>query len=136
MFVAGAIPLVITVPRPGTGGSRAGVPTRSTSTSTGRVVNISTRGPSTTLFVRATPTIGHGGSASGTFGGGIICKTSTQATRVGQNAVVHVGSGAVDFTRGHEDIVADFDELDAVDFDFLAVGDGGNCGFGGVSGKG
>ena len=112
---------------------RVGIFTWGTSTGTGRVVNIRPRGTTTTVFVRATATIGD---SSGTrLVRKVTGSAGAQAATVGQDGIVDVGAGAVDFTCRHEDVVADFDELDTVDFDLFAVGDGSNGGFGGVSGK-
>ena len=87
-----------------------------------------------TLFVRTTATIGHRGGAGSVRK--VTRSTGAQAARVGQDGIVDVGAGAVDFTRGHEDIVTYLDKLDAIHLDLFTVGDGSNGGFGGVSGKG
>ena len=110
--------------------------TRSTRTRTPTSSYTGTSGTTTTLFVRAATTVSHGSTTTSATGGVIPRNTSTQTARVGQDGIVDVGTGAVDFTCRHEDVVADFVELDTVDFDLFAVGDGSNGGFGGVSGKG
>ena len=104
-----------------------------TRTGTRRVIHVSAGGTCATLFVRTATTIGD---SSGTrLVRKVTGSAGAQAATVGQDGIVDVGAGAVDFTCRHEDVVADFDELDTVDFDLFAVGDGSNGGFGGVSGK-
>ena len=104
-----------------------------TRASTGRVNNPGASSTGATFFVRATATVGD--NSVSRIIGGIARSAGTFTVRVGQGGVVDIGTGTT-ICSGcrHEDIVADFDKLDAVDFNLFTVGERGNSAGGSVGG--